>query len=105
MWLCGIVWTADGPIVEVEGRHMHGLRIASACARPSEMGPWRPRAKSRVPAGRLWYTLFTWEAVVRVAQVTMPGQSSRRKQDRRSESVLQVHGQGAPLVVVFGGIV
>ena len=52
-------WNPTESPIEVEGRHVHwavGLRGA----RPSEVAPWRPKAKSRGPKGVLFNSSFAW---------------------------------------------
>ena len=71
--LCGIVETATSPVVEVEGRHIHWAVVASACARPSELGQER---RARVPGGRLGVPPF---ARCALSPTVLPPSPAQRK--------------------------
>ena len=83
-----------------------GMLMDSACVRPSEMAPSRPRAKRTGPGGRLVaHPSPLWIFLVQIPLVTISAQAQRYSSDflkktgpdNRVEGVLQVHGQEAPV--------
>ena len=39
-------------VIEIGSRHVQSLLMATSGALPSDMAPWRPRAKYKDPGGR-----------------------------------------------------